>query len=139
RMSKSSIIIRDREESHRLVISSRDWGLLWGPFFDEGPVFINAFGVYEHFTVAGGIPDGSRVTRQRRVLQNATRALLAGIERDAELLRYDYSYGFSTDTSRHGGAQGIGVRGLSGIVSTRPHGYCFLKLMRAIDGGRPRF
>lgn len=55
-MSESCIIIRDDDKNYRLVITNRDWGLLWGPFFTEGPVFSSAFGVYDNHTVAGGIP-----------------------------------------------------------------------------------
>jgi hypothetical protein len=136
-MSNSAIIVHDGEHSHRLVMTHRDWGLLFGPAFSEGPLFSSAFGVYENFTVAGGVPKGSQVTRKGIVLHNAARTLLAGIERDADLLRYDYSYGFEDERICHGGGQSIRVRGRSGILSTRPKGYCSIELFDA-GAKRPR-
>jgi hypothetical protein len=136
-MPNSAIIVHDGQDSHRLVISHRDWGLLFGPGFSEGPLFSSACGVYENFSVAGGIPKGSQVTRKGNVLRNAARTLLAGIQRDADLLRHDYSYGFDGERTRHGGAQGIQVRGRGGILSTRPKGYCSIELYDA-DAKQPR-
>jgi hypothetical protein len=137
-MSTSAIIIHDAVDSHRLLVTHRDWGLLWGPQLPEGPLFSSAFGVYENFTVAGGIPRGSRVTRRGRDIYSAAQALYSAIERDAELLRFDYSYGFSGDPARHGGAQTIRIRGRSGIISTRPKGYCYILLDGPVPEGRSR-
>lgn len=58
---------------------------------------MSTFGVYENYSVAGGIPDGSNVIRPGRVLYGATQCLLVRIERDSELLRYDYSYRYSQE------------------------------------------
>jgi hypothetical protein len=127
-MSDSAMIIRDGAESHELRITSRDLGLLWGPFFVQGQVFINAFGVYENFTVAGGIPKGSHVRRGGRGLYGATAALESAIRRDEDLLRYDYSYGFQKERTRHGGTQSVVIRGRGGTLSTRPTGYCSIEL-----------
>jgi hypothetical protein len=127
-MPNSAIIVHDGQDSHRLLITQRDCGILVGPMFKEGPLFLSAFGVYENFTVAGGMPKGSQVTRGGRVLYNATWGLLNGIERDADLLQYDYSYGFESEGTRHGGGQTVRLRGREGILSTRPKGYCTIEL-----------
>ncbi|WP_020470644.1 hypothetical protein [Zavarzinella formosa] len=137
-MSASAIIVHDGEDSHRLLVTHRDWGLLWGPQFPEGSAFSGAFGVHENFTVAGGIAPGSRVIRRGGVLCDAARALLSAIERDAEALRYDYSYGFSGNPAKHGGAQSIRIHGRSGIISTQPKGYCHIRLDGPVPDGQPR-
>ncbi len=139
-MSHSYVIIRDGQESHRLDITHRDWGLLTGPFFDEGPKFIDTLGVYEHFTVAGGIPKGSHVTRQRLLLLDATQSLFRAVQRDEDLLRYDYSYSFAgRGNSRNAGAEsGFRVRGFIGHIDTRPHGYCHLQLSQLGANDTPR-
>ncbi len=137
-MPSSAIIVHDGEKSHRLLITHRDWGILWGPMFVEGPLFSKAFGVYDNFTVASGIPRGSRVNRRGRDVFAAALALVTAVECDAELLRYDYSYGFAGDPVRHGGAQSIGVRGMEGILSTRPKGYCYIELHCRNEAGPTR-
>jgi hypothetical protein len=137
-MSSSAIIVHDGDESYRLLVTHRDWGLLWGPGFFEGPLFSKTFGVYDNFTVAGGIPRGSQVKRRGDELFVAAAALLAAIERDGELLRYDYSYGFAGDPARYGGGRSIRVRGMSGILWARPKGYCYVELKCRDEAGPPR-
>lgn len=137
-MRTSVIIVYDGADSHRLLVTQRDWGLLLGPRFDEGLQFIREFRVYANFTVAGGVPAGSRVSRPGGALYAAAQALLSAVERDADLLRYDYSYGFSGDPARHGGKRSIRVDGKSGIISTRPKGYCYVRLHGPVQEGQPR-
>ncbi len=83
-MRRSYIIAKIGDASHRLDIAHRDWGMVRGPFFREGEQFERALGVYEHFTVAGGIPVGSFVTRQRCLLLEATQAFLRAVQRDGK-------------------------------------------------------
>jgi len=127
-MGSSTIIVHDGDDQHRLTITHRDAGLLHGPMFDAGVWFLAAYGVYENFTVAGGIPKGSMVKRRGRTLCNAAKTLLDAVQRDEDLLAYNYAYGFKDDPTRHGGAQGITVRGRGGILSVRPSGFCWIKL-----------
>ncbi len=127
-MSDSATIIRDGDEKHRLQITHRDWMLLWGPGFAEGPAFSTAFGVFENYTVAGGIPRGSPVQRDGYTLHNATCILLDAMKRDHDLLRYDYSYKIADEPRRYGGGQSIQVSGRGGILSLRPKGYCSIGL-----------
>ena len=100
---------------------------------------MNVLGVYDHFTVAGGLPEGSFVNREREALLEATEVFLRAVHRDESLLRYDYSYSFSTHpTQRHSGGQsGIRIRGLFGSITTRPHGFCWLELSELADSGAP--
>ncbi len=110
-MSDSATIIRDGEDVYRLQIMHRDWMLINGPGFVEGPVFVGAFGIFENFTVVRGIPKGSLVYRDGQTLFEASSTLLAGIQRDFELLRCDYSYKIGDQPKQFGGGQGISVDG----------------------------
>lgn len=128
-MSDSATIIRDDDDVHRLQISHRDWMLINGPGFVEGPIFIAAFGIFETFTVARGIPKGSLVHRDGQTLFDASATLLAGIQRDLELLRYDYSCRVGDQPKRFGGGQSIRVGGRPGILCLRPKGYCYIQFV----------
>jgi hypothetical protein len=127
-MSISALIVKDGNEQHRMLITDRDWGLLWGPLFVAGPIFSMSFGVYDNFTMSSGVPEGSRVVRKGRNLFNAAQVLLVAIERDLDLLEFDYSYSFVNEAQRYSDGQTVHVRGRSGILRTRPKGYCFIEL-----------
>ena len=103
--------------------------LINGPGFTEGPIFIAAFGIFENFTVAGGLANGSLVHRQGQTLFDASSTLLAGIERDLDLLRYDYSYKIADRPKQFGGGESIAVDGRPGILSLRPKGYCSVRFV----------
>jgi hypothetical protein len=137
---ESYIIAKAGEATHRLDISDRDWEMLSGPYFKEGKGFTDALGVYEHFTVAGGIPKGSHVVRQRRLLLEAAELLRRGIERDEELLRFDYTFGFTVagQSTGSGGESGFRIRGLVGYIDTRPRGFCWLQLSQIVGSHWPR-
>lgn len=126
-MADSLTILRDGDAVHRLRISHRDWMLISGPGFVEGRSFVEAFGVFEHFTVACGIPKGSVVHRDGQTLFDASSRLLEAIERDLELLRYDYSYKLGDRPRRFGGGESVSVDGRPGILSLRPKGYCSIR------------
>jgi hypothetical protein len=133
-MNDSAIIIRDGEATHRLQITHRDWMLINGPGFVEGPIFITAFGIFENFTVAGGIAKGSLVNREGQKLFEASSILHAGIRRDQDFLCHDYSYKIADQPKRFGGSQSIAVDGRPAILSLRPKGYCSI---RFVDGKSP--
>ncbi len=139
-MRRSYIIARIGAASYQLDIAHRDLGMVVCQRFEEGLQFIKTLGVYDHFTLARGLPKGSFVIRERRLLLDATELFLRAVERDEELLRYDYSYSFSTQgNQRNQGAQsGIRIRGLFGHISTRPHGFCWLELWQLVgsEGSR---
>lgn len=139
-MRHSYVIAKIGDASHRLDIARRDWGMVRGPFFEEGEQFERALGVYEHFTMAGGIPDGSFVTRQRRLLLDATELFLRAVQRDEEFLHSDYSYSFSGRGSRResGAESGFRIRGFVGHISTRPPGFCWLRLSQLAGSGWSR-
>jgi hypothetical protein len=123
-VSDSATIIRDGNDVHRLQITHRDWMLINGPGFVEGEIFVAAFGIFENFTVARGIPAGSLVYRDGQTLFDATAKLRRGIGRDLDLISYDYSYKIGDQPKQFGGGQGISVDGRPGILSLRPKGYC---------------
>lgn len=122
-------MIRDLEDAHRLQITHRDWMLINGPGFVEGPIFIAAFGMLEHFTVARGIPEGAIVHRDGQTLFDATTKLQQGIERDLGLMLYDYSCKIGSQPKRFGGGQSISVNGRPGLLSLRPKGYCAIHFL----------
>jgi hypothetical protein len=139
-VTNSYSIITDGSERHRLEFAKRDFGLLGGPHFDAGQRFTSVLGIYDHFTVAAGIPKGAKVMRRRLQLLDAAQQLLTWIQRDEDLLRYDYKYSFSGRAGRpSGGAEsGFRVRGFFGKIDTRPHGYCHLDLIQITSNGRGR-
>jgi hypothetical protein len=128
-VSDSATIIRDGDDVHRLQITHRDWMLINGPGFVEGPIFVAAFGIFENFTVARGIPKGSLVHRDGQTLFEAAQKLLAGIERDLDLMLNDYSYKIGDQPKQFGGGQGVSVNGRAGILSLRPKGYCSIRFV----------
>ena len=97
-MSDSATIIRDGDDVHRLPIPRRDWMLINGPGFGEGPIFVAAFGIFENFTVARGIPKGSLVHRDgsRKVAGSEGSTLYqarTAYERDYILKKLDENHG----------------------------------------------
>jgi len=139
-MTSSFSIITDGKKRHRLDFTKRDFGLLTGPNFDAGRRFISVLGVYDHFTVATGIPKDAKVTRQRLLVLAAAQRLLAMIQRDEDLLSHDYKFSFSgrSGRPRAGKECGIKVRGYIGDIDTSPHGYCYLNLVQVASNGMGR-
>ena len=133
-VSDSATILRDGDDAHRLQVTHRDWMLINGPGFVEGPLFVAAFGIFENFSVAGGMCKGSLVHRDGQTLFDASAKLQAGIERDLELMRHDYSYKIGNQPKRFGGGRSISVDGRPGILSLRPKGYCSINF---VDGKPP--
>jgi hypothetical protein len=127
--SDSATIIRDGDSVYRLQITHRDWMLTSGPGFPEGRIFSDGFGIFENYTVAGGIPKGSLVHRNGETLFRAASTLLSAIKRDFELLRFDYSCKVGDGPRRYGGGQSTNVDGRPGILWLRPKGYCLIKFV----------
>jgi hypothetical protein len=123
-MPDSAKIIHDGDESCRLQISHRDWMLTAGPGFAEGDVFENAFGIFENFTTGGGLPSEPWVLRDGQTLFDGASVLLAAIERDYELLRYDYSCKVGHRHRSYGGGESVRVDDRPGMLWLRPKGYC---------------
>ena len=73
-------------------------------------------------------------------LLSAAQQLLSVIQRDEDLLKYDYMFSFSGRKKRPsaGGEGGFHVRGLTGTISTRPHGYCHVNLVQVAANGMGR-
>lgn len=103
--------------------------LIGGPGFVEGQKFTAAFGIFDNFTIAGGIPHGSLVWRDGQTLFDAVSELFAAIRRDFELVRYDYSYQIAEERRRYGGGESISVDGRHGMISLRPKGYCSIQFV----------
>ena len=136
----SCSIVTDGTEKHRLEFTSRDFALLSGPHFEEGLRFISALGIFDHLTVAKGIPQGATVTRPRWRIFSAAQQLLAVVRRDEDLLQYDYKYSFSgrSGRPRSGNENGFKVRGFFGSIDASRRGYCYLNLHQVSGDGRGR-
>jgi hypothetical protein len=134
-MGMSAFIVRDGDEEHRTLISDRDIGLLSGPLFTEGPIFSFTYGFYENFTVARGIPPGSHVVRPAQKLYTAASALLRAIERDIELLTFDYSFAIDDELAKEG-PEVIFLRGREGLVLTHPKGFCHIEISETTPKGK---
>jgi hypothetical protein len=106
----------------------RDFDLLPAPesFMPGGGALVRLFGVFEDFDVAAGASRKSEVTRGRLTLLAAVRQTKRQVERDADLLSFNYSYSFSTEPKqRNGGAEyGFRIDGRPAGVTTRPKGFC---------------
>jgi hypothetical protein len=125
-----------------LELTHRDTGILMGPewLMKEGRVFVQMIGVYDHYTVAGGIPQGSKSVKSRIVVKATTEALITKLKYDEDLLSWDYSYADpSNPQSNFGGStSGYSYLGYSARIDVRPKGFCTLSLMEAGLSGRGR-
>lgn len=131
KQSKTAVIEAAGAE-FSLAASLRDSGIFLGSevFLKEGGHFLTALGVYQNYTVAGGLPVGSKALVKRNVLSHRAESLLFKLRRDNDLLSFDYSYSFVSQGKRRnrGGTSGFKVHGLFGLIDARPRGYCELRL-----------
>jgi hypothetical protein len=138
-MERNVVIIEDSGVQHELAPSCRDWNLLNGPFFEQGPLFLNTLGVYKNFTVAKGIPKGSTVEVNRIHLCMVTEQLLAAVQRDMDLLQYNYSFCFTSNVHKGSGAiSGFMVDGYCAYLKVRPKGFCLLELIESSPNSHSR-
>lgn len=138
-MKPNSVIIEADGVQHELAALGRDWRLLYGPFFSEGPLFMDILGVYKNFTVAKGIIKDSTAKVGRFVLCQVAQQLLVAIRRDIDLLQSDYSFHFTA--CPHKGispSSGFIVNGYHASLLTRPKGFCLLQLIEACSENRFR-
>jgi hypothetical protein len=113
----------------RLEYSSMELRFLGGPLLQEGEQLVGALGVFDNFTVAGGQDVSAWTAKPRLPLLRAAEQLLVTLERDRELLRHNYQYGFSTEPRRRlGGGMSLTVEGRYGSVSVGPPGQVYLRL-----------
>lgn len=129
-MEGNAVIIEADGIQHKLIASGRDWHLLHCKLFSEGMLFLEALGVYKNFTVAKGIPEDSKVEVDRLTFCQVTEKFLGAIQRDIELLQYDYSFSFTGSPHKGSAAvSGFMVDGHYAFLSAKPNGFCILKLM----------
>lgn len=144
-MRIKTLKIDDGLNIYDLTFSNRDFALLGGPslFMPQGGQFINELGVFENTSVSQdmNIPAGSHVRRRRGNLLIHSRSTLNYIERDADLLAFDYSFRLTKGDDRHtvkGRLGGFKVRGLFGSVNGQPRGFCTLTLSETSPTGLGR-
>ena len=134
-MGMSAFIVRDGDEEHRTLISDRDIGLLSGPLFTEGPIFSFTYGFYENFTVA-------QVFHRARTSYAPPKSSIprlppycGRIERDIELLTFDYSFAIDDELAKEG-PEVIFLRGAEGLVLTHPKGFCHIEISETTPKGK---
>ena len=141
-MPTNTLRIEADEAEFLLTIPHRDAMLLAGPrpFMSTGEPFVKTLGIYDNFTVAKGIPEDSKAVRNRYLVLMAVTSLLEAIQRDLDLLEFDYSYSFSTQGKARSsaGMSGFQVRGYFGSVDARPKGFCTMELREASPSGPSR-
>jgi hypothetical protein len=60
--------------------------------------------------------------------------LLQAIDRDIDLLQFDYSFSLGGGRARKG-PESVVIRGRTGIVSTTPKGYCYAQIKQLAPKG----
>lgn len=141
----NTLKIEDGKNTFDLTFSDRDFALLGGSsvFMSECAQFISALGIFENTSVAQNmkIPAGSSVRRKRGLFLLQARSALESLERDADLLAFDYSFRLTKGEDRHklkGQLSGFKIRGLFGQVDGEPSGFCTLTLLEVSPTGRGR-
>lgn len=141
-MPSSTIKIEAGEAEFILTIPHRDAMLLAGPrpFLPHGEVFVKTLGILDNFTVARGVPEDSKVPRNRHHVLLAATSLFETIQRDLDLLEFDYSYSFSAHGKARSstGTGGFRVRGYFANVDARPNGFCTMQLSEQSPNGLGR-
>lgn len=103
-------------------ITSRDANLLSGPppFMPGGQQLLSALGVLGNWSVARGIPKGSKSVRKRLELRLSAEAFRSSIDSYIDLLSFDYSYAFpqrEKDRCKGLDLYSFRVRGLHGRLT----------------------
>lgn len=141
-MSHNVLEIEDGVGSFALKFSNREFEILGGPpiFIPLGAAFINALGVFENTSVAMDmkIPPGSIVRRSRQGLLGIAKDILKSMQRDCDLLSYNYSFRLTKSEERHRISRqlsGFKVRGFHASVDGWPRGFCTLDLVEVAPNG----
>ena len=141
-VSNDQLVLRCAEQEHAFALSTRDIHLLDGRFFAP-PQASSCRPLLGLAFIAGlGAPPLNKVlaTHRRTIFLSQMEALLAGLENHRDLLMYSYRYAFSgrPDSGGGGSTSGFRVRGLYGVISVQPSGYCDLTLSESGPAGRGR-
>jgi hypothetical protein len=134
-MRQNILEIEDGKKSFALQFSDRDFEILGGPtpFMELGAEFVRTLGVFENTNVSMDmkIPPGSSVRRSRQNLAVLAKGLLKLIQRDHDLLSFDYSFRLTKSDEKHRikrQLSGFRIRSLYGCVDGWPRGFCTLTL-----------
>lgn len=139
---------REPGRSHTLVYTRREKYLLGGPFLLEGERFLGAIGLMDNFTVAEGQNTKAWTTKPKDEILRSSEALRDRVERDAELLQFDYKFSLAPTKPRPGGGAIGGLRlleppfpwecDLRASISAMHPGQLNLTLMEVFENGTGR-
>ena len=134
-MSDLCFTIEGDQKACRLSYSHREAKCLGGPLIPSGKAFEAALGLWDNFSVASGMNTQAWTVKPRIPLLRAAEDLLAALQTDRELFRYDYRYSFSSiPKQRNTGGRGIVVDGRGGIVDARRPGQAYIRFVEHAEG-----
>ena len=124
-----------------LTVEGRNAGVLYGPepFMKPGSIFLRCLGVFDNYTVAGGLPVWATAVCKRMRLYGASELLRQGLARDSDLLSFDDNYTLpGAKTRLKGNSYELSIRGFGGSITAQPRGYCTVELKEQAPDGFPR-
>ncbi len=112
------------EGSLTICYPPRDLSFIQSPVVPEGARFTAALGVWENFSLSRGQPTQLWTLRSRTPLLSAAEALLERLEDDADLLNYQFEYGFPAEGRRRSTtALPLTIDDVDGVIEARPPGH----------------
>lgn len=120
-MKEYCFTVECESRSHTTVWVTREFKYLVGDQCPEGSEFIQALGMWDNFSVAGGQNTQAWTEKSRERLIAASERLLERVRLDREYIHFDYQVGFAAEGRRRHSGRGFGVRLPGGNVSIRLH------------------
>ncbi|MGA9981738.1 MAG: hypothetical protein WBQ08_24185 [Candidatus Sulfotelmatobacter sp.] len=135
-LSDLSFTIEGEDQNFTIRYSHREAKCLGGPLLPSGGKFQGALGLWDNFSVAKGMDTQAWTVKPRFPLLRAAEELLAALEADRELFRYDYQYSFSSiPKQKNTGGRSIVVNERSGLIDARRPGQVFIRFAASQSGG----
>lgn len=123
-------------QTHTTVWVTREYKYLVGNQCPEGGEFIQALGMWDNFTVAGGQNTEAWTRKSRARLLKASENLLERVQQDRDYINYDYQCGFTSEGRQRHSGRGFSVRlpGRNAFIWLHP-GQIFMEFHeRGADG-----
>jgi hypothetical protein len=128
-----SITVRYNSRELKFIVLGR-------PLLPSAEDFKKAVGLWDNFSVAHGMDTKAWTVKSRPGLLLAAEQLAQVIERDRELLQYDYQFGFSSNPQqKNSAAMGVGtVGGKGAAISAKHPGQLYMELWEKGPDGNGR-